>query len=117
MSLSIFIMICITMNKISFLHYLTHVNLIELFIYLLPVLSLTALIKANNHLKRHVITIEKEKKKRDKKNNLFKIIHIVILISMFGYMVKNEFPQKEYFYKNNMSKRQIRFDKENFLYR
>jgi Na+/H+ antiporter NhaD/arsenite permease-like protein len=105
------------MNKISFLHYLTHVNLIELFIYLLPVLSLTALIKANSHLKRHVINIEKEKKKRDKKNNLFRIIHIVILISMFGYMMKNEFPQKEYFYKNNMSKRQIRFDKENFLYR
>ncbi len=103
------------MNKISFLHYLTHVNLYELFIYLLPVLSLISLIKANGHLKKLLVTIEKEKKKREKKDGLFKMINIIILFSILGYMVKNEFPQKEYFYKSSISKKQIRIDRQHFL--
>lgn len=103
------------MNKISFLHYLTHVNLTELLIYLLPVLSLVALIKANNHFKMHVITIQKSKKERRKKDGLFKMINIIILVSILGYMFKNEFPQKEYFYKNSISKKQMRIDREHFL--
>ena len=103
------------MNKISFLHYLTHVNLTELLIYLLPVLSLIALIKANNHFKRHVVTIQKSKKERQKKNGTFRMINIIILLSILGYMLKHEFPQKEHFYKNSISKKQIRIDRENFL--
>ncbi len=103
------------MNKISFLHYLTHVNLTELLIYLLPVLSLVALIKANNQVKKHVITIQKTKKERRRKDGVFNIINIIILVSILGYMVKHEFPQKEYFYKNSISKKQMRIDREHFL--
>jgi len=103
------------MNKISFLHYLTHVNLTELLIYLLPVLSLVALIKANNHIKKHVITIQKSKKERRKKDGLFRMINIIILVSILGYMVKHELPQKEHFYKNSISKKQMRIDREHFL--
>lgn len=103
------------MNKVSLLHYLTHVNLVELFVYLLPVLSLIALIKANSHLKRHVVTIQKTKKDRKKKNGLFTIVNVLILASIAGYMVKHEFPQKDYFYKKSISKKQIRFDQEHFL--
>ncbi len=104
-----------SMNKVSFLHYLIHVNLTELLIYLLPVLSLIALMKANNHFKKHVITTQKTKKERQKKEGLFKIINIVILSSILGYMVKHEFPQKEHFYKNSISKKQMRIDQEHFL--
>ena len=103
------------MNKVSFLHYLVHVNLLELLIYLLPVLSLIALIKANSHLKKHVVTIQKTKKDRRKKNGLFTMINVIILVSIVGYMVKHEFPQKEYFYKKSISKKQMRFDREHFL--
>ena len=103
------------MNKVSLLHYLTHVDLVELFVYLLPVLSLIALIKANSHLKRHVVTIQKTKKDRMKKNGLFTMVNVLILASIAGYMVKNEFPQKDYFYKKSISKKQIRFDQEHFL--
>lgn len=103
------------MNKVSLLHYLTHVDLVELLIYLLPVLSLIALIKANSHLKKHIITIQNTKKARKKKNGLFTMVNIIILASIVGYMVKHEFPQKDYFYKKSISKRQIRFDREHFL--
>lgn len=103
------------MNKVSLFHYLTHVDLVELFVYLLPVLSLIALIKANSHLKRHVVTIQKTKKDRKKKNGLFTMVNVLILASIAGYMVKNEFPQKDYFYKKSISKKQIRFDQEHFL--
>ena len=103
------------MNKVSLLHYLTHVDLVELFVYLLPVLSLIALIKANSHLKRHVVTIQKTKKDRKKKNGLFTMVNVLILASIAGYMVKNEFPQKDYFYKKSISKKQIRFDQDHFL--
>ncbi len=103
------------MNKVSLLHYLVHVNLVELLIYLLPVLSLIALIKANSHLKKHVITIQKTKKDRKRKNGLFSMVNIIILASIVGYMVKHEFPQKDYFYKKSISKKQIRFDQEHFL--
>ena len=103
------------MNKVSILHYLVHVDLVELLIYLLPVLSLIALIKANSHLKRHVVTIQKTKKDRKKKNGLFTMVNVLILASIAGYMVKNEFPQKDYFYKKSISKKQIRFDQEHFL--
>lgn len=92
-----------------------HVDLLELFIYLLPVLSLIALINANSHLKRHVVTIQKTKKDRKKKNGLFTMVNVVILASIVGYMVKNEFPQKNYFYKKSISKKQIGFDQEYFL--
>ena len=102
------------MNKVSLLHYLTHVDLAELFIYLLPVLSLIALIKANSHLKRHVVTIQKTKD-RKKKNGLFTMINVIILASIVGYMVKHELPQKDFFYKKSISKKQIRFDQEHFL--
>lgn len=102
-------------NKVSLIHYLVHVNLAELFIYLLPVLSLIALIKANNHLKRHVVTIQKTKKERKRTNGLFTMINMIILVSILGYMVKHEFPQKDYFYKDNLSKKQKRFDREHFL--
>jgi len=103
------------MNKVSILNYLVHVDLAELLIYLLPVLSLIALIKANSHLKRHVVTIQKTKKDRKKKNGLFNMVNVIILASIAGYMVKNEFPQKDYFYKKSISKKQIRFDQEHFL--
>ena len=103
------------MNKVSILNYLVHVDLAELLIYLLPVLSLMALIKANSHLKRHVVTIQKTKKDRKKKNGLFTMVNVIILASIVGYMVKNEFPQKDYFYKKSISKKQIRFDQEHFL--
>ena len=103
------------MNKVSIFHYLAHVNLIELLVYLLPVLSLIALMKANNHFKKHVVTIQKSKKDRQKKDGLFKMINIIILVSILGYMVKHEFPQKEHFYKNSISKKQMHFDREHFL--
>jgi len=103
------------MNKVSILHYLVHVDLAELLIYLLPVLSLIALIKANSHLKRHGVTIQKTKKDRKKKNGLFTMVNVIILASIVGYMVKHEFPQKDYFYKKNITKKQIRFDQEHFL--
>jgi Na+/H+ antiporter NhaD/arsenite permease-like protein len=103
------------MNKVSILHYLVHVDLAELFVYLLPVLSLIALIKANSHLKRHVVTIQKNKKNRKRKNGLFTMVNVIILASIVGYMVKHEFPQKDYFYKKSISKKQIRFDQEHFL--
>ena len=103
------------MNKVSILNYLVHVDLAELLIYLLPVLSLIALIKANSHLKRHVVTIQKTKKDLKKKNGLFTMVNVIILASIVGYMVKNEFPQKDYFYKKSISKKQIRFDQEHFL--
>ena len=103
------------MNKVSFLHYLVHVDLLELLIYLLPVLSLIALIKANSQLKKHVITIQKTKKDRKRKNGLFTMVNVIILVSIVGYMVKHEFPQKEYFYKKSISKKQMRFDREHFL--
>jgi Na+/H+ antiporter NhaD/arsenite permease-like protein len=103
------------MNKISFLHYLTHVNLTELLVYLLPVISLIALMKANSHLKKHLVIIQKSKKDRQKKDGLFKMINIIILVSILGYMVKHEFPQKEHFYKNSISKKQMRIDREHFL--
>ena len=103
------------MNKVSLLHYLTHVDLAELFVYLLPVLSLIALIKANGHFKRYILTIKKTKKDRKKKNGLFTMVNVLILASIVGYMVKHEFPQKDYFYKKSISKKQIRFDQEHFL--
>ena len=103
------------MNKVSLFHYLAHVNLTELLIYLLPVLSLIALIKANEHLKKHVVMIQKTKKERKKKDKLFSMINIMILFSILGYMVKHEFPQKEYFYKSSISKKQIRIDRQHFL--
>ena len=103
------------MNKVSILNYLVHVDLAELLIYLLPVLSLIALIKANSHLKRHVVNIQKTKKDRKKKNGLFTMVNVLILASIVGYMVKHEFPQKDYFYKKSISKKQIRFDQEHFL--
>ena len=103
------------MNKVSIFHYLVHVNLLELFIYLMPVLSLIALIKVNEHLKKHFVTIEKTKKQRKNKEGLFTMINVLILASMIGYMVKHEWPQKEHFYKNSISKKQIKIDQENFL--
>jgi hypothetical protein len=103
------------MNKVSILHYLVHVDLAELLIYLLPVLSLIALIKANSHLKRHVVTIQKTKKDRKRKNGLFTMVNVIILASIVGYMVKHEFPQKDYFYKKSITKKQILFDQEHFL--
>ena len=103
------------MNKVSILHYLVHVDLAELLLYLLPVLSLIALIKANSHLKRHVVTIQKTKKDRKRKNGLFTMVNVIILASIVGYMVKHEFPQKDYFYKKSISKKQIRLDQEHFL--
>jgi len=103
------------MNKVSIFHYLVHVNLLELFIYLIPVLSLFALIKANSHLKKHFVTIEKTKKQRKSKESIFTMINVIILASMVGYMVKHEWPQKEHFYKSSISKKQIKIDQENFL--
>ena len=103
------------MNKVSIFHYLIHVNLLELLIYLMPVLSLFALIKVNGHLKKHFVMIEKTKKQRKTKESLFKMINVIILASMIGYMVKHEWPQKEHFYKKSISKKQIKIDQENFL--
>ncbi len=103
------------MSKVSVFHYLIRVNLLELFIYLMPVLSLFALIKANSHLKKHFAMIEKTKKQRKNKENLFTMINVIILASMIGYMVKHEWPQKENFYKKSISKKQIMIDQENFL--
>ena len=103
------------MSKVSIINYLVHVSLIELFIYLIPVLSLVALIKANGHLKNHLVAIEKSKKQPKKKVNIPNMINVLILVSLVGYIVRNEFPQKEYFYKSSISKKQIRIDQENFL--
>ena len=103
------------MNKVSILHYLVNVNLLELFIYLMPVLSLIALIKVNVHLKKHFVTIEKTKRQRKNKEGVFTMVNVLILASIIGYMVKHEWPQKEHFYKNSISKKQIRIDQENFL--
>ena len=103
------------MNKVSIFHYLVHVNLLELFIYLMPVLSLIALIKVNVHLKKHFVTIEKTKRQRKNKEGFFTMINVLILASIIGYMVKHEWPQKEHFYKNSISKKQIKIDQENFL--
>jgi len=103
------------MNKVSIFHYLAHVNLTELLVYLLPVLSLIALMKANSHLKKHLVIIQKSKKDRQKRDGLFKMINIIILVSILGYMVRHEFPQKEHFYKNSISKKQMRIDREHFL--
>jgi predicted CDP-diglyceride synthetase/phosphatidate cytidylyltransferase len=103
------------MSKVSIIHYLVHVNLLELFIYLIPVLSLLALMKANGHLNRFLITLDKNKKQPKKKVNLAWMVNILILASIIGYMFKREFPQKEYFYKSSISKKQIKNDRENFL--
>jgi predicted CDP-diglyceride synthetase/phosphatidate cytidylyltransferase len=103
------------MNKVSIFHYLVHVNLLELFIYLIPVLSLLALMKANGHLNRFLVTLDKNKKQPKKKVNLALMVNILILASIIGYMFKRDFPQKEYFYKSSISKKQIRIDQENFL--
>ena len=103
------------MSKVSIINYLVHVNLLELFIYLIPVLSLVALIKANNHLKNHLVALEKNKKHPKRKVNVPNMINVLILVSLVGYMVRHEFPQKEYFYKSSISKKQIRIDQENFL--
>ena len=61
------------------------------------------------------MTIEKIKKQRKNKEGLFTMINVLILASMIGYMVKHEWPQKEHFYKNSISKKQIKIDQENFL--
>ena len=103
------------MNKVSIFHYLVHVNLLELFIYLIPVLSLLALMKANGHLNRFLVTLDKNKKQPKKKVNLALMINLLILVSIIGYMFKHEFPQKEHFYKSSISKKQIKIDQENFL--
>ena len=103
------------MNKVSILHYLVHVNLLELFIYLMPVLSLIALIKVNGHLKKHFVTIKKTKRQRKNKEGIFTMVNVLILASIIGYVIKHEFPQKEYFYKSSISKKQIKIDQENFL--
>ena len=103
------------MSKVSIINYLVHVNLLELSIYLIPVLSLVALIKANGHLKNHLVAIKKNKKQPKKKVNVPNMINVLILVSLIGYMVKHEFPQKEYFYKSSISKKQLKIDHENFL--
>ena len=103
------------MSKVSIINYLLHVNLLELLIYLIPVLSLVALIKANGHLKNHFVEIEKNKKQPKKKINLPNMINVLILVLLVGYMAKHDFPQKEYFYKTSISKKQIKIDQENFL--
>ena len=103
------------MSKVSIINYLVHVNLLELFIYLIPVLSLIALIKANSYLKKYLIVIDKNKKQAKKRVNLPNLINVLILVSLIGYVFKYELPQKEYFYKTNISKKQIKIDQENFL--
>ena len=71
--------------------------------------------KANGHLNRFLVTLDKNKKQPKKKVNLALMLNILILASIVGYMFKREFPQKEYFYKSSISKKQIRIDQENFL--
>jgi hypothetical protein len=71
--------------------------------------------KANSHLNRFLVTLDKNKKQPKKKINLGLMINILILVSIVSYMAKHEFPQKEYFYKSSISKKQIRIDQENFL--
>ena len=71
--------------------------------------------KANGHLNRFLITLEKNKKQPKKKVNIASMIHVLILVSIIGYMFKREFPQKEYFYKSSISKKQIKIEHENFL--
>jgi predicted CDP-diglyceride synthetase/phosphatidate cytidylyltransferase len=103
------------MSKVSIIHYLVHVDLFSLFIYLIPVFSLLALMRANSHLNRHLVKIDKVKKQPKKKINFGLMINILILVSIVIYMTKHEFPQKEYLYKSSISKKQIRIDQENFL--
>ena len=103
------------MSKVSIINYLVHVNLLDLFIYLIPILSLLALMKANGHLNRFLVTLDKNKKQPKKKVYLALMTNILILASIVGYILKHEFPQKEYFYKSSISKKQIRIDQENFL--
>jgi len=103
------------MFKVSILNYLAHVDLFELLIYLIPVLSLLALMKANGHLNRFLVSLNKNKKQPKKKVNLALMVNILILASIIGYMFKRDFPQKEYFYKSSISKKQIRIDQENFV--
>ena len=62
-----------------------------------------------------MVAIEKSKKQPKKKVNIPNMINVLILVSLVGYMVKHEFPQKEYFYKSSTSKKQIKIDQENFL--
>jgi hypothetical protein len=71
--------------------------------------------KANGHLNRFLVTLDKNKKQPKKKVNLALMVNILILASIIGYMVKHEWPQKEHFYKNSISKKQIKIDQENFL--
>jgi hypothetical protein len=71
--------------------------------------------KANGHLNRFLVTLDKNKKQPKKKVNLALMVNILILASIIGYMVKHEWPQKEHFYKHSISKKQIKIDQENFL--
>ena len=71
--------------------------------------------KANGHLNRFLVTLDKNKKQPKKKVTLALMVNILILASIIGYMVKHEWPQKEHFYKNSISKKQIKIDQENFL--
>jgi amino acid transporter len=71
--------------------------------------------KANGHLNRYFVALNKKRKQPMKKINLVLIINILILASIIGYMFKCEFPQKEYFYKSSISKKQMRIDREHFL--
>ncbi len=103
------------MSKVSIINYLVHVNLFGLFIYLIPVLSLIALIKANSYFKKYLIVIDKSKKQAKKRLSLPNLINVLILVSLVGYVLKYELPQKEYFYKTTISKKQMKIDQENFL--
>jgi len=71
--------------------------------------------KANGHLNRFLVTLDKNKKQPKKKVHRALMTNILILASIVGYILKHEFPQKEYFYKSSISKKQIRIDQENFL--
>lgn len=71
--------------------------------------------RANGHLNRYFVALDKKRKQPKKIINLVLMINILILASIVGYMFKHEFPQKEYFYKSIISKKQIRIDRENFL--
>jgi hypothetical protein len=71
--------------------------------------------KANGHLNRFLVTLDKNKKHAKKKVNIALMVNILILASIIGYMVKHEWPQKEHFYKKSISKKQIKIDQENFL--
>jgi hypothetical protein len=71
--------------------------------------------KANGHLNRFLVTLDKNKKQPKKKVNIALVVNILILASIIGYMVKHEWPQKEHFYKKSISKKQIKIDQENFL--